>query len=74
MSLLSRRKSQPLRFPPEEYEPLLRQSICTGEKTACVRERATGRLQEVQLIRDEKDLEAFCAACGADPAEIKTIY
>ena len=74
MSLLSRRKPQPLRFPPEEYEPLLRQSICTGERTACVRERATGRLREVQLIRDEKDLEAFCAACGADPTEIKTIY
>jgi hypothetical protein len=74
VGLFSRKRPQPLRFPPEEYEPLLRQSICTGEKTACVRERATGRLREVQLIRDEKDLEAFCAACGADPAEIKTIY
>lgn len=74
MGLFSKKRPEPLRFPPEEYEPLLRQSICTGERTACVRERATGRLREVQLIRDEKDLEAFCAACGADPTEIKTIY
>jgi hypothetical protein len=74
MGLFSRKKPEPPRFSLEEYEPVLRQSICTGERTACMRERATGRLREVQLIRDEKDLEAFCAACGADPAEIKTIY
>jgi hypothetical protein len=74
MSLFSRRKPQPLRFPPEEYEPLLRQSICTGERTACVRERATGRIREVQLIRDQKELEDFCAACGTEPDSIKTIY
>ncbi len=74
MHLFSRKKPEPPRFPPEEYEPLLRQSICTGEMTACVRERATGRVREVQLIRDRADLEEFCAACGADPDSIKTIY
>ena len=74
MHLFSRKKPEPPRFPPEEYEPLLRQSICTGEMTACVRERATGRVREVQLIRDREDLEEFCAAYGADPDSVKTIY
>ena len=74
MGLFSGKRQQPLRFPPEEYEPLLRQSICTGEKTGCVRERATGRIREVQLIRDRKDLEAFCALCGAAPDSVKTVY
>lgn len=74
MGLFSRKKRETLRFPPEEYEPLLRQSICTGERTACVRQRATGRVREVQLIRDQRDLEEFCAACGAEPGDLKTIY
>lgn len=74
MGLFSRRKPAPPRFPAEEYEPLIRQSICTGEKTGCVRERATGKLREVQLIRSERDLLDFCAACGAEPGDIKTIY
>ncbi len=74
MALFFRKKPRPLRFPPEEYEPVLRKSICTGEQTACVRERATGRLREVQLIRTRQELEEFCASCGADPDTIKTIY
>ena len=74
MSLFHKSKPQPPRFSPEDYEPLLRRSICTGETTGCVREKATGRLREVQLIRDERDLEDFCKACGARPEEIKTIY
>lgn len=74
MSLFSRKKPSLPSFPAEEFEPLLRQSICTGEVTACVRERATGHLREVQLIRTREDLEEFCAACGADPDKIKTIY
>ncbi len=74
MHLFRRRAPEPPRFPAEEYEPLLRSSICTGEQTACVRERATGKLREVQLIRSEKDLEEFCRACGVKREDIRTIY
>lgn len=74
MSLFHRRAPEPPRFPPEDYEPLLRSSVCTGEQTACVRERATGKIREVQLIRGQKDLEEFCRACGAKPEELRTIY
>ena len=74
MSLFGRRTPQPPQFPPEDFEPLLRRSICTGETTGCVRERATGKLREIQLIRDERDLQEFCRACGAKPEELKTIY
>ena len=74
MGLFRKAKPRPPRFPAEDYEPLLRQSICTGERTGCVRERATGKLREVQLIRDESDLMDFCQACGARPEDLKTIY
>ena len=36
---LFKRKAAPLPFPADRYEPVLRRSICTGETTACVRER-----------------------------------
>ena len=39
-------------YPPEQYEPVIRSSICTGEKTGCVRNRETGRVHEIMLIRD----------------------
>ena len=74
MGLFGKRRPEPPRFPPESYEPLLRQSICTGEKTGCVREKATGKIREIQLIRDGKDLAEFCALCGVAAEELKTIY
>lgn len=70
------KKKQPV-FPAaslEEYEPVLRVSICTGEQTACLRQRATGRLREVELIRDRAELEAFCRAYGVEPEKLKKVY
>jgi hypothetical protein len=74
MKLFHKAKPEPPRFPAEDYEPVLRCSICTGERTACMRERATGRLREIQLIRSDRDLEDFCRAYGLRPEEIKTVY
>ena len=74
MGLFFKRKNRPPQFPPEDYEPLLRKSICTGETTGCVREKTTGKVREIQLIRDRRDLEAFCKACGARPEDLKTVY
>ena len=61
-------------FPPEQYEPVLRSSICTGEKTACMRDRESGRLREVMLIRTDADLDTFCRMYGLEKNSIKTVY
>ncbi len=61
-------------FPPEDYEPVIRASICTGEQVACMRERATGRLHEIMLLRTEEDLASFCRSYGLQAGEIKRIY
>lgn len=68
------KKKEAVLYPPEQYEPLLKCSICTGEQVACLRDRATGKLREVTLVRDQADLEAFARACRAEPGEIKRIY
>ena len=57
-------------FSTEDYEPVLRCSICTGEQTACLRDRKTGELHEVMPIRSEEELEAFCQRYG----EVRNIY
>ena len=70
MGLFRKRAPEPPRFPPEDFEPVLRCSICTGEQTACLRDRKTGELHEVMPIRSEEELEAFCQRYG----EVRKIY
>ena len=48
-------------------EPVIRSSICTGEKVAGFREKETGRFREVALIR------TFKRKYGID-GEIPVIY
>lgn len=69
-----RKTAAPPAFPPEDYEPVIRSSICTGEKVACMRNRQTGRMQEVMLIRTQEDLDSFCRQYGLSPDQIKNVY
>ena len=74
--LFSWRKQK--KAPAEAYdaaalEPVIRSSICTGEKVAGFREKETGRFREVSLIRSPADLDAFKARYGIE-GEIPTIY
>ncbi len=61
-------------FDPAVYEPVIRSSICTGEKVACMRDRTTGKLQELMLIRTEEDLNTFCRRYHVRAENVKTIY
>ena len=58
----------------ENYEPVLRSSICTGEQTACMRDRATGKLHEVMVIRNSQDLKQFAEEYGVNLDTIRTVY
>ena len=51
-------------FDPAGKVPVIRSSICTGEKTAGYREGPGGKFTEVMLIRNEKDLREFLDAYG----------
>ena len=73
MGLFSKKKETPPLFPPEQYEPVLRCSICMGEQVACMRERASGRMREIMLIRDAEDLERFRRSYGVT-GEIRRVY
>ena len=76
MSLFSKKapRAHNAAYPAEEYKPVIRQSICTGEKVACMRERASGHLQEIMLIRTPQDMEEFRARYGLEGEKIRDIY
>lgn len=51
-------------------KPVIRSSICTGEKVAGFRDLATNKFEDIMLIRDQKDLDAFMRQYGIAPEEI----
>ena len=61
-------------YPMEKYEPVLRSSICTGEQTACMRDRSTGKLHEIMVIRNSQDLKQFAEEYGINLGTLRTVY
>ena len=51
--------------------PVIRASICTGEKVAGYKDDATGRFSEVMLIRNDADLERFLREYGFQKDELE---
>ncbi|MCM1388148.1 MAG: hypothetical protein NC231_12540 [Bacillus sp. (in: Bacteria)] len=43
----------------ENTKPVLKCSICTGEQVAGFKDIHTGKFEEVMLIKNSRDLEAF---------------
>ena len=76
MKLFGKKKQEPElpQFDPADYEPVVRASICTGEKVACMRDRHSGKLHELMFIRTQADLETFCRRYGVEPEQVKTVY
>ena len=70
---MRRHNSQHESYDPGVYTPVIRSSICNGEKTAGFRDNRSGQFHEIMLIRDEADLRAFRKAYGIE-GEIGTIY
>ena len=68
-----RKKRSAISFDKTGKIPVIRSSICTGEQTAGFQDEATGKIQEVMLIRGEVDLREFVEAYDLDRSEIKYI-
>ncbi len=54
-------------------DPVIRASICTGERVAGFRDRQTGHFSEVMLIRTDADIQHFRQMYGIT-GPIETIY
>ena len=51
--------------------PVIRSSICTGEQVAGFKDPASGKFEELMLIRDKKDLSEFLYRYQVEESEIK---
>ena len=68
-----KRKTAPAQaFDRERLEPVIRSSICTGEKVAGFKNKADGRFTEVMLIRSYGEEEKFKEMYHLDT--VKTEY
>lgn len=74
MSFFKKKQRDIPAIDPVSFEPVLRCSICSGEQTLCVRDRESGHVHELMLIRSGSELEEICDANGIDPDSIRKIY
>ncbi|MCD8131045.1 MAG: aspartate dehydrogenase [Lachnospiraceae bacterium] len=58
----------------ENWRPVLKCSICTGEQTAGFQQIRTGQFEDIMLVRGQKDLDEFISIYGLNPADITKIY
>lgn len=69
-----KKKPTPLKhYDPAFKRPALRCSICTGEQVAGFKRLSDGKFEEVMLIRNESDLQAFREQYGITE-NIEKIY
>ena len=61
-------------FDRESKKPIIRASICTGEQVLCSKDRQTGQLTELMLIRKPSELFEFCEANGIRVEDVQKIY
>ncbi len=72
--MLFRKKQEVRTYDPAVQRPVIRASICTGERTAGFRNLQTGKFTEVMLVRSEEDLREFRRLYGLGDGEISTEY
>ena len=64
--MFGRKKAvQKLVYNPSEKKPVIRCSICNGEQVGGLKNLCTGAFEEVMVIRNADDLEAFRQLTGA---------
>lgn len=58
--MFNKKKKVPAeQFDRENFRPILKCSICTGEQVAGFKNIRTGEFHDVMLIKNEADLDAF---------------
>lgn len=67
-----KKTSEAKQYPPEKYYPVIKSSICNGEKVAGFVEKSTGHFVDIMLVRQASDLDKFKKIYNIE--EIKTEY
>ena len=69
-----KKKQEKRTYDQENQKPVIRSSICTGEKVAGFQDIHTGKFTEIMLIHTSDDLKEFCRLYNVDESGISTQY
>ena len=69
---IRKKKEDRIKFDPDLQTPVLRCSICNGERVAGFKDKKTGAFTEAKLITTDAELENFLKIYGI--SEIKKEY
>ena len=63
---LFKKKTVTKTYDKENKKPVIKASICNGEQVAGFKDIHTGKIEEVMLIKNQADLDAFKKMYGID--------
>lgn len=69
---LIKKQEKIISYDKNEKKPIIRASICNGEKVAGFKNLKTGEFEEVMLIKTDHDLDTFMELYDISVAEIAT--
>ena len=63
---LFKKKTVTKTYDKDNKKPVIKASICNGEQVAGFKDIHTGKIEEIMLINEQADLEAFKKMYGID--------
>ncbi|MCM1084611.1 MAG: aspartate dehydrogenase [Clostridium sp.] len=64
-----KKKPTVITYDKENLRPVIRSSICTGERVAGFKDIRTGKFKDIMLIRNDRDLKNFMETYGISDIE-----
>ena len=69
--MFAKKKSTTISYNPNMQYPVIRSSICTGEKVAGFKNKENGHFTDVMLIKSETDLDKFKQLYGLEDVKVE---
>ena len=66
-----RKKTVTIPYDRKGKVPIIRCSICTGEQVAGFKDPASGKFEELMLLRNDRDLSEFLRRYQVEESELK---
>lgn len=72
--LLRKKKQETQKYDRESLYPVIRSSICTGEKVAGFKDKHNGKFIDIMLIQTDDDMKVFLETYELSEGEVKIEY
>lgn len=74
-NMFNKKKALPkLSYDSSRQRPVIKSSICTGERVAGFVDKESGKFEDIMLIRNEEDMQRFCGLYGLKAEDVGKIW